>query len=403
MKIHIVKQGENTADIAKKYGISERILKIANEIDEKCNIIEGEELLILTPTRTYTAKAGDDLVRVALRFGQPAGALRGLNPHIITDQIPEGETVIVKFDERPYGMGTANGVYYKGCPKWKLMRALPFLTYLTVGSRIFDGKKLSSTFNTGEIVGMATEAGKVPLLRVYDKSNGEIYYDKNTRDEYINRLIQAALEEGYRGLTLAGENYDNEGYEEFLVELRGKMIGNDMILMSEVTPESPIGISDFSDGAILSCDGICDEDAIINFAKDGESTKTLIEIPVFAFCENGSVMETRDAIDIAKRTNTPICHDITTNKSIFYNKKCGRIRFDSLSYIKSRMDNLANLGYMGISFDIGRTPLSYLMMYDALFKSVGYANVDKRVKCNPYTAKNQHIEENSYITEGSMR
>ena len=84
MKIHIVKQGENTADIAKKYGISERILKIANEIDEKCNIIEGEELLILTPTRTYTAKAGDDLVRVALRFGQPAGALRGLNPHIIT-------------------------------------------------------------------------------------------------------------------------------------------------------------------------------------------------------------------------------------------------------------------------------------------------------------------------------
>jgi hypothetical protein len=53
------------------------------------------------------------------------------------------------------------------------------------------------------------------------------------------------------------------------------------------------------------------------------------------------------------------------------------------------MDLMSELGYMGISFDIARCPLSYLLMYDSLFKSVGYANVDKKVRCNPDAQENE--------------
>ena len=381
MRIHTVKQGENISDIAKYYGINERLVKIANEIDDNQNVAPGEELLILTPTRTYTAKQGDDLTRIALRFGQPLGTLRGYNPHVPGDDIRAGETVIIKCDNRPYGMGTANGVYYKGCPAWKLKRALPYLTYLTVGAGVFDGKKVSCGFDGSSVVKVALDNGKLPLFRIYDKSKGEIYTDKDQRKLYIDSIIEIASGGGYRGITLAGSNYSRH-YEEFLIELRRQMIGKDMILMSEVSPDSPIAISDFSDGAILSCNCEYEKDALLSFAKEGESTKTLVDMPVFAVCDNGEYIEAMDAKEMARNEK---CHIETDEKySIFSfsNKKRGRFKCASMSSLKEGFDMIAELGYMGISFDISRTPLSYLLMYDALFKSVGYANVDTRVKCN---------------------
>ena len=381
MRIHTVKQGENISDIAKYYGVNERLIKIANEIDDNQTLATGEELLILTPTRTYTTKPGDDLTRIALRFGQPIGALRGYNPHISGDDIRAGETVIIKCDSRPYGMGTANGVYYKGCPAWKLKRALPYLTYLTVGVGAFDGKRISCGFDGSNVVRVAMDNGKLPLLRIYDKSDGKIYANKDERRLYIDSIIEIASDGGYRGITLAGSNYGRP-YEEFLIELRRQMIGQDMILMSEVSPNSPIAISDFSDGAIFSCSWEYDKDALISFAKEGESTKTLVEIPVFAVCDNGEYIETIDAKEMARNEKCTLEADGKRNISSFNSKKHGRISCASLHSLKKGFDLIADLGYMGISFDIARAPLSYLLMYDALFKSVGYANVDTRVKCN---------------------
>jgi hypothetical protein len=67
------------------------------------------------------------------------------------------------------------------------------------------------------------------------------------------------------------------------------------------------------------------------------------------------------------------------------------LRYNSLNGIKRRLDLGAELGYMGISFDIGRCPLPYLLTYDSLFKSVGYANVERRVRCNPDTLENETV------------
>ena len=395
MRIHTTETGESTADIAVKYGIDEAILCLVNEIDKNTRLSVGEELLILTPTRTYTATKGDSMMRVALRFGRPVSELRGLNPHITTDTIPAGQTVIVKCDERPYGMGVSNGIYYRGCPIWKLMRALPYTTYITVGSGIFDGKKCYESFSGKEIVNIAVENGKMPLIRVYDKSGGALRSGISSRIEYIDSLIELATECGYKGIDLGykGENI-GESYEEFLVELRSRMIGSDLILISEILPDSDRSIADYSDGAILSFDRCADADnhmsfndwegAILqDFADNSESTKTFIELPAFANSERQGYIEIADALDIARRHNAVTEIDKNTFISKITNKKHGSIIYNSLSGIKARMDMLADLGYMGISFDIARCPLSYLMMYDSLFKSVGYANVDRAVKCNP--------------------
>ena len=396
MRIHRVRQGEGTADIAKEYGIEESILRKNNEIYEGDRLSEGEELLILTPTRTYTTREGDSLSRIAIRFGTPMGELMRMNPHLISDEIGAGEVIAVRRDERPYGMGAANGVYYRGCPMWKLRRALPYTTYITVGSGIYENGRCYESFDGGEVVEIALENGKLPLLRVYNKSGGVSAKNAEERGEYIDKLIYTALKGGYKGIVLGGGT-PHEGYEELLVELRGRMIGLDLILISEITPESPDFVSDFSDGAILGIDKCgancqlsfneCERCAMEKFADQCESTKTFIEIPVFGYQEGGGFVEVGEAISDARRHGAVTEYDEARKILSFPGKKRGRAEYNALSNIVERLHLLSEFGYMGISFDIGRCPISYLLAYDSLFKSVGYANVERKVRCNPDSAE----------------
>ena len=68
MNIHITKKGEKLTDIAEKYSVSEENIKNTNELYE-LSPADGEELLILQPTRTYKVQFGDTPERIALRFG----------------------------------------------------------------------------------------------------------------------------------------------------------------------------------------------------------------------------------------------------------------------------------------------------------------------------------------------
>ncbi len=390
MKIHTVAEGECADTIAAKYGIDKKILCLTNEIDENDTLSVGEELLILTPTRTYTARDGDTMARIGFRFGQSQSELRALNPHIMKNEVNRGQTVVIKRDERPYGMGAANGIYYRDCPKWRLMRALPYTTYITVGSGVFDGRKCAESFDGEEIVQIAVENGKMPLIRVYDKSNGEVY--KSRAGEYTDMLIELALKGGYKGIVLGYADFcRTDEYREFIVELRKKMIGSDLILISEIGVESPVAISDYSDGAILSIDKCgkkgmqavsfaeYEGKALEEFANEGESTKTFLEIPAFAALERGGFVKIEDAIYSARKNGCATFTDKSSMMSAFNDKKSGSIFYNSLSGIKKRLDACADLGYMGISFDIARCPLSYLMMYDSLFKSIGYASIEEDI------------------------
>jgi LysM repeat protein len=398
MRIHRVKRGESVSDIAKAYGINEKILERSNEIVNGERLSEGEELLILTPTRTYTARDGDSITRISLRFGTPISEIMRMNPHLFQDEINKGDIIAVKRDERPFGMGAANGIYYKGCPQWKFKRALPYTTYITVGSGIYDGERCYESFNGGEIAELALENGKLPILRIYDKSGGGFSKTAEGRQKHIDELIYAAWKGGYRGIDLAGGDF-SEGYEEFLVELRGRMIGLDLILISEIDADTPIAISDFSDGAIFGFNkcgmskledmgfDVQERRAFEKFANEGESTKTFIELPVFGYQENGGFVEVCEAIRSA-RLQTAITKANDDGKiSEFQDNKKGRVEYNSLSNIATRLKILEEMGYMGISFDIGRCPISYLLLYDAMFKSVGYVNIEKKSRCNPGTAE----------------
>jgi hypothetical protein len=373
MHIHTFCDGETLASVAEKYGISERTLRVSNALDEKQAAI-GSELLILTPTRTYTVKRGDTAERLILRFGINRRELYAQNPTLWERGLVPGDEIALKYDGATYGTGVANGYFYKGCSLSALKRALPYLTYVTFASAIEDSGEIYKHFDDTEAKLIAIENEKIPLLRIYRKNSSLPYGE--AMHKLCDAMISTALDGNYRGIVLS--ECAGEGYDEFLVKLRGKMIGCDLILISEISEDSSVAQNEYCDGSILSYDKYSlsavpsfdegEKRIYSDFACMAESSKTFIALPSMAKWGRG-YCSVCDALSTALQYGCKIETDDQTLISSFYSDRRGEFRFTSLKNIKATLDLIFEYGFMGISFDIMRVPTPYLMMYNHLFRT----------------------------------
>ena len=386
MYVHTLCDGETLASVAKKYGVSENTLRASNALTDKKTAL-GEELLILTPTRTYTVKRGDTPERLMLRFGISGRDLYAQNPIICERGLVPGDEIAIKYDGASYGMGAANGYFYKGCSLSALKRALPYLTYVTFGSAIEDSGEIYKYFDDSEAKTVAIENGKIPLLRIY-RSNPSSH-SKDSERALCDAMIRAAIEGNYRGIVLPECSFN--GYDEFLVLLRGKMIGCDLILISEISEGASTALNEYSDGSVLSYEKYALESpptfengerrVYSDFACNAESSKTFISLPSMAkwgrgYCSIG------DAISTAVQYGCKIDTDEESLISSFYSERRGEFRFASLKNIEATLDLIFEYGFMGISFDIMRAPITHLLMYNNLFRTAHVTSVRAAEGCS---------------------
>jgi LysM repeat protein len=391
MRIHQVKDGECLQHILDTYSIKEETLRKTNSIDNGDPCV-GEELLIQTPTRTYTSVFGDTVDRIGLRFGVRKRDIMAMNPWINSSSLNIGEDLTLKTSDVKRGMAVANGYFFKGCTREKLMRAMPYLTYVTFGSVKADGRGLRRIFDcSGEVI-TCIKNGKTPLLRVFDE-----YTDRYKRGvnmtEYAEALIGIAIEGGYKGIVIDACPLANSAKEfiSFLMILRKMMIGCDLILITEINESSPLDFSEYADGSVFyypryAMNDPCDfkegeRRTIGRLATEGESAKMFIDLPSLARTDRGYIT-VNDAIDLARRQRCRIDTNKSTLLSHFTAGKQGECRYTSLSGINALLDLVNEFDYMGVSFDILRTPISYLMMLDSKFKTASSVTVRIREGCN---------------------
>lgn len=380
MQIHTCKTGERLKDIASLYGISEKYLRDINDIPTG-EAADGEELLILVPTRTHKVRHGDSLERLCLRFGVRRGDIMAQNPTLYEKGLVAGDVLGIKCGEKLYGAAPTNGYFYRGCDEEKLKRALPYLTYVTLGAAVADKRGVHRSFEDGEIVDLLREESKIPLLRIYDDVEGRDLSTAELRAELAERITDSARSGDYSGVVLSRpnkcKNYND--YGEFLCRLRKSMIGCDLILVTEVDEEIPHDICELADGNIL-CYGRAYSNlpksykdgewkCYADFAAEAESAKAFIDIPSLAYYEKGCV-SIGDALCEARAQELSIDTDADSLISYFSDKKRGRCSFSSLKSVLRTYKSINELGFMGASFDIERTPVSHLMMYNACFKTV---------------------------------
>lgn len=389
MQIHTVESGETVKDIAEKYGVSEDSIRASNGLSTGEGAV-GEQLLVLIPTRSYTVRAGDSLDRISLRFGVRKKDIIAMNPHLCAGKLKCGQNITLRSSERPYGMSVANGYFYKDCTEDRLIEMLPYLTYLTISSYCADEKGIKRIFDDKRALKIGAEADKIPLVRIYDRYN-EKYKNEEARKRFAQELINIASN-GYKGVVInaAGKNAIEEEFSEFIVEMRKKMMGLDLILLVETDPASPISFSEYADGNIISYPKYAQDEPksfeegerklFPDFACRGESAKAFVDLPALARLGE-RFLSINEVIEEARKAKAKIKND---EKSLISSFECrdGTWRYTSLENIKAILELVGEYDYSGVCFDIMRTPISHVMMYNAMFKTSYHTSVRTREGCS---------------------
>jgi spore germination protein len=388
MKIHRVKNGDTVYSIAKEYAVYPGKIIEANELINPDRLTVGQELLILTPTRTHTVRGGENLKSISFRFGVSEGELYAKNPSLMGNKsLYPGQVLTIKSDTPPYGMAFSHGYYYKGTPSEALARALPYLSYVTVCAAKADDDDVKLLFDDRAVVKLVRDAGKIPLLQIY--SDTKCPYLEN---EVCDRAILLAKAHGYDGINLCLSGAcDFHALSDFVLKLKKTLFDYGLILFVELDENRGVKIDDAFDGAILSYSRLGMENPVsfdegekcvfTDYSERCEASKAYIELCPFAV-SGEEIITYHEAMKICQNTAREIFYDEKTKTCYFdcvkftpKEKKELRVCFESLENVKAKLELIQELGFMGISFDIMRTPLSHLLMFDACFRQGACINL----------------------------
>lgn len=387
MKIHRVKEKESVYSIAKEYmSFKERIIE-DNGVLRPDALRVGRELLISTPTRTYTVREGDTVKMICRRFLISENELIRKNPSILKNGLYRGQILSLKCDTPPYSTAFSLGYFYKGTRIEDLSLALFYLSYIAVAAARVEGDDVRLTFDDTEAVKRTLNSGKIPLLRLYSDT-GDALLTKT----HIDTAILLLKSHGYQGLCLAVSGIsDFEGYSRFLHDLKATLIEYGLMLFVELDKNIEGEICDYYDGAILSYSKLhlknppSFEDGeykiFSDFANKSESSKGFIDLTPTAFF-GGRFIDYRELLPLFENGDGEIYYDEKTKLSSLDLPACGRARgdgetiiFESLENLKAKLSLIDELGFMGGAFDIARTPVSYFLTLDYCFRSGGALNL----------------------------
>lgn len=386
MYIHRVKSGETIYGIAGEYGISPIKLAADNELADGGRLAVGRELLILRPTRSYTVRMGDTLGTISKRFGIPKEELLLKNPELREEgRLYQGQPITLRCGEPTFGIGVGNGYLYSGCSRERLMRAFPFLSFLTVACCVGDSGRIRKIFDGADALEEAKRRGKTPLLRIYVPST-----DKADLSEYVDAGSILAKTEGYAGITLS--NVGSYTRDEVL-EGRRTMMERDLLFYGEGELTSPGETNELIDGIVLNYDKVHmesipsfmegEEAAMRSYCERCECGGAFLELSAFSRIGDKLVEKLRGSA-LADRMGATLEYDrdrLLLGGELGRGKKSRRLTAESLENTKAKLRLISELGFMGIAFDIMRTPLCELEMFSSLFSRP--STVYGGTVCNP--------------------
>lgn len=377
MKIHTVKSGETLYGIAKAHGTTYTSLAEINGLKKPDRLTVGKELLILTPTRTYTTAPNDTLERISRRFGLTKTELLKNNPSLLgSEKLHTGMTLSLKYDTPAKGSAIAHGYAFGACSKERLSLFLPFLSYASIGAYRTESGRIVRGFDDSETVKRCKDSGCAPLMRIYDTRDANTAEKESAR--FIEQIKEIAKKSGYNGVTLGAYGYSrDERYESLICYYRDSLHRDGLILFCEADANGKVGYENESDGCILCYEKAQLENppsfsegeaaALDDYAKGCEARQAFIDLSPFAYV-NGRQIGKNEAEEFALNKGQDI---ITDEKRGICRILCGgkgeNAVFESMKNTKAKLELISELGFRGVSFDIMRTPIYDLMMAAASF------------------------------------
>ena len=169
---------------------------------------------------------------------------------------------------------------------------------------------------------------------------------------------------------------------EFLLETRKRFIGCDLILFTDVYEDTLYDSAELSDGAILNISDTSIKDIkekMKKFSDQAESSKVFVTLSSTALISDKDI-GIGEAKYLSYKCGKEIVTEPETLISSFeytrYKNGIGnteKITFPSLRYIKAKLNILSELGFMGVSFDTDSAPISYMTLFNSMFRRADFA------------------------------
>jgi len=251
MTIYTVKRGDNLYRIAKRFGMDTAALARDNGIAHPERLSVGQTLVISEPKSVYTVREGDTLYSVAQRFSMRVRDLWRNNPFLGgTHDLRPGDVLVIVGESPAYDREiSANTYVYPWVDRAELRTMLPYLTYLTVmGYGIDDDGTLIEPQDDGELVELAREYGTAPILQIAgiggdgrfsDTLAARILSDDLAADTLMSEIETALSKKRYRGVELDFQGLPavlGDAYASWLNTLRGRLSASGRELFVALTP-----------------------------------------------------------------------------------------------------------------------------------------------------------------------
>lgn len=362
MQIHRVKEGETLYSIAREYGVSPRKTAEINGLKNPDRLAVGRELLILFPRKSYTARRTDTLESISRRFSVEKSEIIKNNPTLSgLEKIYPEEILCLSYCDQRRSTALTEGYIYKGTPKERISRALPYLSSLCLSSEVIEGGRLRSAFNFGR--SEIENLGKRCALRVYCPDK---YSETDFSSELLNMLIRKADSLGVCDITISARRaMENKGFVNFLSEL--KNTAEKTTISLECDGKIPEEIARIADRLIITDSNNQNPDFYREISENFGANRIMLDISPFASVDERP-MPIDEALSLADEKGAMLTENESDRALLgsLYGKK---IRIPSMKKTKAKLDLIGELGLLGACIDIMRCPVSTIMMLSALYET----------------------------------
>ena len=386
MQIHRVKRGETVFHIARAYQSSPVKIIENNALERADALSVGEELLICSPTRSYTVRGTETLTEIAERFGVRVSDLLRYNPELSAGgALRPSMSLAIKYAPPQYGTAANLGYVRASTSTQKIKEALPYLTYFVFDGGFGDGCEIYGDVAHSEGLAAVRTERKIPLLRIQSRDMQESFYKcSSVREEFIGKMIALAKAHGYLGLVLSEDIFmlpTKRERDAFLLQLRKHLLGSDLILFCECSGAGEFG--DFADANILLPSYLARkteysiEHKLHHASGVYETQKTFLGVPTYATDGECTVPYSRMR-QLAYATKHEFLHG--DDEAFFdYTRYIGgkrerrHIRALSLGAMHRSLTLLSEYGFMGAALEVEHFTVPCRLMLTLMFSGVEYA------------------------------
>ena len=253
MPIHVVKSGETIYSIAQLYDISTDRIVYDNELAAQQNLVPGQALLILMPSRVHIVREGQTVEQIAEEYSITVKNLYQNNPFLLNQtHLLEGQSLVISYEGEPLMQGGISGYAYPFIEPYILREVLLYIDEILIFSYGFtaEGELIPPQIDETWVIQEAWNQQVEPILVLtpfaetgtFNSGLIQILSENETvQENLIENLLETVREKGYVGVDVDFEYIrpeDRVGYADFVNRLRETMNENGYRVSVALAPKT---------------------------------------------------------------------------------------------------------------------------------------------------------------------